>query len=424
MREHHRFQVSITVDTEAERDVNWPYESQVFCKDTEKTYMLLNGLWKQIGGGAGSQGPQGPQGDAGSAGSQGSPGSQGNQGSSGQAGSQGNQGFQGAPSTIQGPQGYQGNTGNTGPQGNQGDQGAASTVPGPQGNQGNSGTPGTQGNQGNVGTQGPQGYQGNVGGQGNQGNQGAIGAQGSTGSQGSVGSQGNQGAVGGQGNQGFQGNQGGAGSTGSQGNQGNQGYQGYQGYQGTQGTQGTQGVTSTLITGSSGTVASAAAPSNTLQVLTANNADIPTTTVVTKLTASTVGVGWWLAEYWVIWQSNVTTTGITFIVSHTGTAANFQATRIDPLASSTALATVGIFDQQPTTAVTGKLPSVWATRTNGGALGPNDGVVAINVNEMTYITALLLVTVSGDLLLRANSEIASTITRVCAGTTARYTRLS
>ncbi len=180
----------------------------------------------------------------------------------------------------------------------------------------------------------------------------------------------------------------------------------------------------TLITGNSGTVGQGSAIAETSQILIANNADIPTTTPVTQLTALTVGVGWWLVEYWVIWQSNVTTTGITFIVSHTGTAVNFQATRIDPLASATALATVGIFDQQPTTAVTGKLPSVWATRTKGGALGPNDGVVAINVNEMTYITAILLVTVSGDLILQANSEIAATITRVCAGTTAKYTRLS
>ena len=179
-----------------------------------------------------------------------------------------------------------------------------------------------------------------------------------------------------------------------------------------------------LITGASGTVASEVAPSFTLQILTADNADIPTTSVVTQLTASTMGVGWWLTEYWVVWLSHVTTTGITFIVSHSGTAANFQATRIDPLASTTALATVGIFDQQPTTAATGKLPSVWATRTNGGALGPNEGVVAANVNCLTYITAVFLVTVSGDLLLRANSQIVDTITHVNAGTVARYTRLS
>lgn len=183
-------------------------------------------------------------------------------------------------------------------------------------------------------------------------------------------------------------------------------------------------VGKTLITGNSGTVGQGVAPSETLQILTVDNANIPTTTLVTQLTASTVGVGWWLVEYWVIWQSHATATGICFVVDHTGTAANFQATRIDPLASTTALATVGIFDQQPTTAETGKLPSVWATRTDGGALGPNAGVVAANVNCMTYITALLLVTVSGNLLLQAKSGDASVITHVNAGTTAKYTRLS
>ncbi len=108
-----------------------------------------------------------------------------------------------------------------------------------------------------------------------------------------------------------------------------------------------QFVGPTLITGNSGTVGQGVAPSETLQILTANNADIPTTTVVTQLTASTVGVGWWLAEYWVIWQSNVTSTGITFILQHTGTAANFQSSREDIVSSTTALATTGVSDGEP-----------------------------------------------------------------------------
>ncbi len=180
----------------------------------------------------------------------------------------------------------------------------------------------------------------------------------------------------------------------------------------------------TLITGNSGTVASEAAPSQTLQILTANNADIPSTSVVTQLTASTVGVGWWLAEYWIVWQSNVTSTGIAWTIQHTGTAANMMTSRTDIVSSTTALATVGVSDQQPATLVVGFLPSSWTQRANNVVLGPNAGVRVINVNEVSRVEALFLVTVSGDLLLRANSEIVSTITRVCAGTTARYTRLS
>jgi hypothetical protein len=186
------------------------------------------------------------------------------------------------------------------------------------------------------------------------------------------------------------------------------------------------GFPATLISGNSGAVDSAAAPTQTLQVLTSANSDIPTTTPVTQLTATGVNVGWWLAEYWIVWQSNVTTTGITFICDHTGTAANSQYTREDMTASTTALATGGISNQAAPSANSGAglLPSNYSGRTDASVLGPNTGVDIINVNQLTRITGLLLVTGTGNLILQANSEIASTVTRVSAGTTARYTRLS
>lgn len=180
----------------------------------------------------------------------------------------------------------------------------------------------------------------------------------------------------------------------------------------------------TIITGNSGTVDQSDIGATTIQILTSNNGDIPTTTVVTQLTASTMGVGWWLIEYWVIWQSGTSSTGITFIVDHSGTAANSQSTREDMVGSTTALATIGRASQSSIVAVTGMLPSNFTSRADAGPLGPNEGVDTVNVNQMTRITALILVTGSGDLLLRANSEIATTNTRVMAGTTARYTRLS
>lgn len=162
----------------------------------------------------------------------------------------------------------------------------------------------------------------------------------------------------------------------------------------------------------------------TTQVITANNADIPTTTLVTQLTATGMGAGWWLCEYFILWQSNVTTTGITFHVDHSGTAANSQYTREDMTASATALATVGIAKQASNIGVTGGLPSTWGVRSDAADLGPNDGVDIINVNQLSRVTGLLLVTASGDLAFRAKSEVAATITRVAAGSTARYTRLS
>jgi hypothetical protein len=181
----------------------------------------------------------------------------------------------------------------------------------------------------------------------------------------------------------------------------------------------------TLITGASGAVSSEPAPSETLQILTADNADIPTTTLVDQLTATGLGAGWWQVEYTISWESNVTTTGIAFNINFTGTQTSFMATREDPTSSQTALATVGIADQDsPTNSGTGWLPSTWSVRANATDLGPNAGVDTINAIQLSRVTALLLVTVSGNLVMRAKSEVASTITRFNAGTSARYRRLS
>lgn len=180
----------------------------------------------------------------------------------------------------------------------------------------------------------------------------------------------------------------------------------------------------TLITGATGTVASKAAPSETLHVLTSNPGDVTGTSLVTQMTAQTVDVGWWQAEYWVHWQSDVTTTGINMVVEHSGTATPFVAHRIDPIGSQTALATVGIAHQTADEGVTGNLSSTWAANANAGALGPNAGVTTADSAEFSLVRALFLVTASGDLLFRIAAEIAATAVRLQAGTCARYTRLS
>lgn len=202
------------------------------------------------------------------------------------------------------------------------------------------------------------------------------------------------------------------------------GESGYSGYSSISGYSGYSGSTDTVITGATGTVDQSAVGKVTIQILTSNNSDIPTTTVVTQMTAQTMGVGWWLVEYFIIWQSDVSSTGITFVVDHTGTAANSQSVRFDMIGSTTALATIGRANAASNLGVTGALPSLWSARTDNAVLGPNEGVDLVDVNQMTRITAQILVTGSGDLTLRANSEIAATATRVMAGTTARYTRLS
>jgi hypothetical protein len=180
----------------------------------------------------------------------------------------------------------------------------------------------------------------------------------------------------------------------------------------------------TVITGATGAVDQSAIGRQTLHVLTSNPGDVTGTSLVTQMTAQTMGVGWWLAEYFVHWQSDVTSTGIQFVVDHTGTASPFVAYRMDPIGSTTALATVGIAHQTTEEGVVGNLPSIWAANADAGQLGPNAGVTTVDSAEFSIVTALMLVTGSGDLTFRIAAEIAATAVRLQAGTNARYTRLS
>jgi hypothetical protein len=180
----------------------------------------------------------------------------------------------------------------------------------------------------------------------------------------------------------------------------------------------------TVITGDTGTVDQSNIGAVTYQILTSNPGDVTGTSLVTQMTAQTMGVGWWRAEYFVHWQSDVTTTGINMVVDHTGTATPFMAHRIDAIGSTTALATVGIAHQTTEEGVTGNLPSTWAANADGGQLGPNAGVTTVDSAEFTLVNALFLVTGSGDLTFRIAAEIAATNVRLQAGTNARYTRLS
>jgi hypothetical protein len=178
-----------------------------------------------------------------------------------------------------------------------------------------------------------------------------------------------------------------------------------------------------VITGASGAVRNEIGH-KTMQVLSADGADVTGTSLVTHMTATGMNVGWWLCEYWIHWQSNVTTTGINMNVDHSGTATPFMAHRIDPIGSTTALATVGIAHQTTEEGVTGNLPSTWAANADAGNLGPNAGVTTANSTQFSRVEALMLVTGNGDLAFRIAAEIAATVVRIKAGSCARYTRLT
>jgi hypothetical protein len=183
-------------------------------------------------------------------------------------------------------------------------------------------------------------------------------------------------------------------------------------------------TTDLVITGQTGAVDQASIGRVTHHILTSNPGDVTGVSLVTQMTAQTMGVGWWLAEYFVHWQSDVTTTGINMVVDHTGTATPFVAHRADSISSTTALATVGIAHQTAEEGVVGNLASHWAANADAGNLGPNAGVTTADSAEFSFVQALFLVTGSGNLTFRIAAEIAATAVRLQAGTYARYIRLS
>lgn len=396
--------------------------------------------WEGIGGG--SQGPQGP------AGVQGPPGTDGLDGVQG-------------PQGIQGPPGADGIDGADGPAGAQGPQGAQ----GPAGPQGEPGLDGANGAQGIQGPQGPAGLDGAAGAQGIQGPAGANGAQGSQGIQGPAGSDGAQGPAGpAPAGTGFVTVTGGVLDTPSA----TIAQSAITGFVDALAAKAatththaaadiTSGLAAVATSGSAsdlgaGTllIARIAANAVTLDklvrgasaghVLTANGsgadltfqapaggddarllvaalasdqADITGTGLVeiTGLT-KTVGVGTWRFSFAMIYQTTATTTGVEFVVDHTGTDTAFVSNA--RFGSTGGAAATGIADQVGVGTAAG-IMEVKTQRTAGSRPGVTIGVDTINANCLMIVEGVIRVSVSGDLKILMAAELAGLVCRAKAG---------
>lgn len=172
----------------------------------------------------------------------------------------------------------------------------------------------------------------------------------------------------------------------------------------------------TRISGATG----AAGPYKTLQALTANSADVTVTTPTTVMTTTGVGPGTWKYHYTVLYQAAATTTGISFVVAHTGAVSQYVKRWIH--VTTGGAASTGIGDDIAGTN-TGQIVEGHATNTNGGDEGPTAGVATANANVMAEIEGLIVVTTSGNLELRIRSEVAGSAVRIMAGSLLELTRI-
>lgn len=161
---------------------------------------------------------------------------------------------------------------------------------------------------------------------------------------------------------------------------------------------GAGGSSVTRIAGSSG----AAGADITWQNLTANASTITSTTPAVVMTTTGVGAGTWMFDYVIIYQTAATTTGIGLSVNHTGTTGTFASQRVFQQTASTS----GTADQATTDNggedIGGKGERVKNTVSSSSA-----GVDTANSNVMERLYGMVVVTVSGSLELKVNTEVAA-----------------
>jgi len=148
----------------------------------------------------------------------------------------------------------------------------------------------------------------------------------------------------------------------------------------------------------------------TVRALTADQADITGITLVeiTGLTVTALGAGTYQFRYMVIYQTTATTTGVEFVVDHTGTVTEFVSNSM--FGTTGGAAATGIGDQQGVGTAAG-LMEVKTARAKNTRPGVTIGVDTANADLLMLVEGVLRVTVSGDLKLFMAAELAALVVR-------------
>lgn len=141
---------------------------------------------------------------------------------------------------------------------------------------------------------------------------------------------------------------------------------------------------------------------------------------ITGLRLPAVGLGIYVAEYFIRYQSAATSTGVKFGINHTGTATMTATCRI-PTASTTTI--VGAIHDQETTTTPTMMGSntVRSFSTTAPNIGPWPDIDAADSDMQVFIFCNLVVTAIGDLALWHASEAAAAST-VKLGSAVRLTK--
>lgn len=154
--------------------------------------------------------------------------------------------------------------------------------------------------------------------------------------------------------------------------------------------------------------------------LTADPGDITGITLVELAgLTKTIGVGIWIFEYFVIYQTSATGSGVEFVVDHTGTDTAFVSNA--RFGTTGGAAATGIADQVGTGSAAG-LMEVKTQRTAGARPGVTIGVDTANADCLMIVEGVIRVSVSGDLKIFMAAELAGQVCRAKAGSAVRIVK--
>jgi len=133
------------------------------------------------------------------------------------------------------------------------------------------------------------------------------------------------------------------------------------------------------------------------------------TTTMAKITGldMTLGAGTYTFKYMIRYQSALSTTGVKFAVTHSGTVTTFQANHYFAQELSTA---ASLAADQATTAAAVGLMSAIASRAVNQVAGPTASSDTGASDMLWIVEGTMIVTVSGDLQLNHASEVAAAST--------------
>jgi len=159
------------------------------------------------------------------------------------------------------------------------------------------------------------------------------------------------------------------------------------------------------------------------RAMAADQGDITGITLVelAALTVASLAVGVYVFQYYVIYQTTATTTGVEFVVDHTGTDSAFVSNAY--FGSTGGAAATGIADQVGVGTAAG-LMEVKTQRASGARPGVTIGVDTLNANCLMVIEGLILTTSTGDLKLMMAAELAALVVRAKAGSALILTKVN